>query len=224
MSDHKPKGSIVTDPPAALPDPTRSFSGQNSISLTPLKPCHVQGLFSSLGGPENESLYTYLSSEPIGDVEAMTTLVDFLIASPVFFPYAIISSSTPQTLTPLSSTSNGIPVGIICYMNPVPSSFCIELGHVLFGRSLQQTPASTECNYLLMKYAFEELGYHRLEWKANNFNEPSKRAAVRLGFTFEGCFRKHMVIKGRRRDTAWFSCLDEEWMQAVGRALEEWLD
>ncbi|PBP21783.1 hypothetical protein BUE80_DR007173 [Diplocarpon rosae] len=224
MPDHEPKGSIITDPPAALPDPTRSFSGQNSISLIPLNLCHVRGLFSSLGGHENDFLYTYLPSEPICDMEGMKTLVDFLIASPVFFPYAIISSSPPQTPTPLSSTSNGIPVGIICYMNLVPSSFCIEIGHVLFGRTLQRTPASTESNYLLMKYAFEELGYHRVEWKANNFNEPSKRAAVRLGFTFEGCFRKHMVVKRRRRDTAWFSCLDEEWTQGVGRALEEWLD
>lgn len=93
---------------------------------------------------------------------------------------------------------------------------------MLFGRSLQRTPGATEAQYLLAAYAFETLGYRRLEWKCNALNAPSRRAAQRLGFTFEGVFRQHMVVKGRNRDTAWFSMLDTEWSLRKG-AFERWL-
>lgn len=225
MSNYEPQGDLITGPPSLLPDPTLTLRGQHSISLVPLAPSHAPGLFASLGGPQNDHLYTYMPGGPFHDVESMTKHVDSLIESPMFFAYTIFSISTTTSSNPDSphAYKEDTPVGIITFMNIVPTHRTIEIGHVLFGPTLQRTPSSTEANYLLMKYAFEDLKYLRVEWKANDFNEPSKRAALRLGFKPEGVFRKHMVIKGRRRDTAWFSCLDEEWVGGVKGALEGWL-
>ena len=98
----------------------------------------------------------------------------------------------------------------------------IEVGNVMFSPQLQRTPAATEAMYLMARYVFDELGYRRYEWKCNALNLPSRRAAIRLGFTFEGIFRQHMVIKGQNRDTAWFSMLDSEWPERK-RVFEAWL-
>jgi RimJ/RimL family protein N-acetyltransferase len=99
----------------------------------------------------------------------------------------------------------------------------IEVGNVLFSPSLQRTAAATEAMYLMASHVFEHLGYRRYEWKCNALNLASRRAAERLGFTFEGIFRQHMVIKGQSRDTAWFAMLDHEW-PARKRAFEAWLE
>lgn len=120
------------------------------------------------------------------------------------------------------------PVGMMCYLAIVPSHRRLEIGSVILSSVLQQTRQATEAFYLLIKHAFEDLGYLRVEWKANNLNKPSLKAAERLGFTFEGVFRKHMIIKGRERDTAWFSITDGEWVgeeeeDGVKRGLETWL-
>ena len=90
----------------------------------------------------------------------------------------------------------------------------IEVGHVLYSPALQRTPLGTETQYLLARYVFETLGYRRYEWKCDALNAPSRRAALRYGFIFEGTFRQHMITKGRNRDTAWFSMLDSEWPRA----------
>jgi RimJ/RimL family protein N-acetyltransferase len=99
----------------------------------------------------------------------------------------------------------------------------IEVGNIMFSPRLQRTRAATETIYLMARYAFEELGYRRYEWKCNALNLPSRRAAERFGFTFEGIFRQHMVIKGRSRDSAWYSMLDSEWPDRK-RTFERWLD
>jgi RimJ/RimL family protein N-acetyltransferase len=99
----------------------------------------------------------------------------------------------------------------------------IEVGNILYLPCLQRTAGATEAMYLLARYVFEELGYRRYEWKCDALNEPSRRAALRLGFTFEGIFRQHMIVKGKNRDTAWYSMLDTEWADRK-RAFEEWLD
>lgn len=99
----------------------------------------------------------------------------------------------------------------------------IEIGHIHWGPLMQRKPAATEAHYLFMRYIFDELGYRRWEWKCNNNNEPSKRAALRFGFTPEGVFRQAMVIKGENRDTAWFSIIDKEW-PALKKAYDGWLD
>ena len=98
----------------------------------------------------------------------------------------------------------------------------MEIGHIWFGAALQRTPHATETIWLLARHAFDGLGNRRLEWKCNAANERSRSAALRLGFTFEGVFRQHMIVKGRNRDTAWYSLLDGEW-PAARRAFESWL-
>ncbi|KAG8406791.1 hypothetical protein J3458_021120 [Metarhizium acridum] len=122
-----------------------------------------------------------------------------------------------------ASSPRSEPVGIMCYLAVVPPHRRLEIGGVILGAALQRTRQATEAFYLLIRHAFEDLGYLRVEWKANKLNEASLRAAERLGFTFEGVFRKHMVIKGRERDTAWFSITDGEWAR-VKKGFEAWLD
>jgi RimJ/RimL family protein N-acetyltransferase len=104
-----------------------------------------------------------------------------------------------------------------------PAHRVIEVGSILFTPRLQRTVGATEAMYLMARHVFEDLGYRRYEWKCNALNAPSRRAALRLGFRFEGIFRQHMIIKGRNRDTAWFSMLDSEWAQRKA-AFERWLD
>jgi RimJ/RimL family protein N-acetyltransferase len=117
---------------------------------------------------------------------------------------------------------NGRPLGIVSYLRITPEHGVIEIGHIWFGTPLQRTPAATEAVYLLARHVFDDLGYRRLEWKCNAMNAKSRRAAGRFGFTFEGVFRKHQVVKGGNRDTAWYSIVDDEW-PAVRSAFEAWL-
>ena len=113
--------------------------------------------------------------------------------------------------------------GYASYMRMDPGNGVIEVGNILLSPSLQRTVPATEAMYLMARHVFEDLGYRRYAWKCNANNAPSRRAALRYGFTFEGIFRQHMVIKGQNRDTAWFSMLDSEW--AARKAdFESWLD
>jgi len=114
-------------------------------------------------------------------------------------------------------------VGIATLMEIRPAMRVIEVGNIVYTPLLQRTPLGTEAQYLLAKYVFETLGYRRYEWKCNALNAPSRRAALRYGFTFEGIFRQHFIVKGRNRDTAWFSMLDSEWPTRKA-AFERWLD
>ena len=119
-------------------------------------------------------------------------------------------------------TATGTVAGYASYMRMEPAQGVVEVGNILLAPSLQRTTAATEAMYLMAAHIFDQLGYRRYEWKCNAKNEPSRRAALRLGFTFEGIFRQHMVVKGLNRDTAWFSMLDHEW-PARKRAFEAWL-
>jgi RimJ/RimL family protein N-acetyltransferase len=114
------------------------------------------------------------------------------------------------------------PAGIASYMRIKPGHGVIEIGGIWFGASLRQSTAAAEAIYLLAAHAFDELGYRRLEWKCDALNQASRRAAERFGFRFEGVFRRHMVIKGRSRDTAWYAITDDEW-PAVRDGFEAWL-
>lgn len=113
-------------------------------------------------------------------------------------------------------------VGIASFMRDEPKHRVIEVGNIVFTSALQRSTAATEAMFLMAKYVFEELQYRRYEWKCNALNLPSRRAAERLGFTFEGIFRQHMIVKGQNRDTAWFSMLDTEW-PARKVEFERWL-
>lgn len=117
---------------------------------------------------------------------------------------------------------DGSAVGVATLMSIVPAHGTIEIGHIWLSPGLQRTPAATEALVLLMRHAMDDHGYRRLEWKCNAANDASRRAAVRLGFRFEGVFFNHQVFKGRNRDTAWFSILDEEWPR-VRAAYATWL-
>ena len=132
---------------------------------------------------------------------------------------------TAETRDPYSYAvidANGQAVGIATLMEIRPAMRVIEVGHIVYTPRLQRTLLGTEAQYLLAKYVFEALGYRRYEWKCNALNAPSRRAALRYGFTFEGIFRQHLISKGRNRDTAWYSILDGEW-PARKAAFERWL-
>jgi RimJ/RimL family protein N-acetyltransferase len=132
------------------------------------------------------------------------------------------ASADPRFLAVVDGAT-GEARGVVSYLRMEPEHGVIEIGHIWFGSALQRTPAATETVYLLARHAFEDLGNRRLEWKCDAANSRSRRAAERFGFTFEGVFRQHMVVKGRNRDTAWYSLLDGEW-PAARAAFEAWLD
>jgi RimJ/RimL family protein N-acetyltransferase len=118
--------------------------------------------------------------------------------------------------------ASGLAVGRAALMRIEPAHRVIEVGSILFTPGLQRTRGATEAMYLMARYVFDDLGYRRYEWKCNALNQPSRAAALRLGFTYEGLFRQHMIIKGRNRDTAWYSMIDTEWRARRGR-IETWL-
>ena len=118
--------------------------------------------------------------------------------------------------------SSGSPIGVVAFMSVDRAMRHLELGHIWYAPTAQRTRANTEVAYLMLREAFDELGYRRIEWKCDALNARSRAAADRLGFTFEGVFRQHMIVKGRNRDTAWFSMLDREWPR-VRHNIERWL-
>ncbi|KAH6876618.1 acyl-CoA N-acyltransferase [Thelonectria olida] len=204
----QPVGALVDTTPSLKPSHI-SLHGKY-VSLVPLQAEHAEPSYKHLGGPENAHLWTYMFTGPYEDIgewkkneEAKSKKTD-----PFFF--TVLSGPESE------------PVGQMSLMNIVPDHRRIEIGSVILGEVLKQTRAATEAFFLLLRHAFEDLNYLRVEWKANHLNKPSLSAAERLGFVFEGIFKKHMIIKGRRRDTAWFAISDEDWPQAK-RSLEAWL-
>jgi RimJ/RimL family protein N-acetyltransferase len=183
------------------------------VLLRPLDPASDAAALYALSHPPagDPSIWTYLSEGPYEGVEQMGDALAQQARSedPLFF--------TVITL------HGGGPSGVASFMRIVPEFGVIEIGNIWFGTTLQRTTAATEAIYLLARRAFDELGYRRLEWKCNALNAASRRAAERFGFTFEGIFRNHMVVKGRNRDTAWYSIIDGEW-SGIRRGFERWLD
>jgi RimJ/RimL family protein N-acetyltransferase len=170
-----------------------------------------------------EPLYA-VSHPPAGDSAIWTYLPDGPYASPEHLGQMLAWAEASDD--PLYFTLVGLPderpLGLASYLRITPEFGVIEIGHIWFGVSLQRTTAATEAIYLLAARAFDDLGYRRLEWKCNALNTASRRAAERFGFSFEGVFRKHQVVKGRNRDTAWYAMTDDEW-PAVRGAFQTWL-
>jgi RimJ/RimL family protein N-acetyltransferase len=191
-------------PPARVTLPGRF------VTLEPLTEDHADDLFAAACGPGRDHLWLYLFDGPFDDPATFRASIARKAASadPLF--YAILDNAS------------GRAVGHATLMRIEPAHRVIEVGNILFGVPLQRSPGATESMALLMAYVFETLGYRRYEWKCNDLNAPSKRAAARLGFTFEGVFRQHMIVKGRNRDTAWFSILDKEW-PALKVGFDAWL-
>jgi RimJ/RimL family protein N-acetyltransferase len=182
------------------------------VVLEPLSPAkHAASLWDAVQGPDNDALWTYLFDGPYRDAAAFEQSIARKSATvdPMFF--AIVDRALDCA------------TGYASYMRIEPAHRVIEVGSILFTPLLQRTAAATESMYLMARHVFEDLGYRRYEWKCDARNEPSRRAALRFGFKYEGTFRQHMIVKGQNRDTAWYSMLDSEW-PARKLAFERWLD
>lgn len=170
---------------------------------------HINALWSSLGEEQVDELLKYFPQEPFGTCAK-------------FGEWLVSVQSTYVTLVAIDKSDRSV-VGMASYMRPDPVSGVVEVGSVAHGARMGRSRLSTELHYLMAKHVFEDLKYRRYEWKCHNENEPSKKAAIRLGFSYEGLFRQHMISKGQNRDTAWFSMIDKEW-PALAAAFERWLD
>jgi RimJ/RimL family protein N-acetyltransferase len=190
---------------------------------------HAESLFAAYARDRDGRGWTYLPYGPFDSPASLTEWVARSAAStdPLFF--AVLSQAlTPSRLrqgdggraSPQALALDA--VGVAAYLRVMPASGSIEVGHIHFSPLLQRTPAATEAMYLMMRHAFE-LGYRRYEWKCDALNAPSRAAARRLGFSFEGIFRQATVYKGRSRDTAWYAVTDKEW-PTLCAAFERWLD
>ncbi len=167
--------------------------------LEPIDPGrHLDDIWSAMQG--HDHLWEWMPAEPPQTKEAYRALLEMMAAKAGIVPFAIIDSA------------DGRAKGHLWLMEIRPEQGVFEVGYITYSPSLQRTRAATEAIFLCGEYGFS-LGYRRFEWKCNNLNEPSRRAALRFGFQYEGLFRQHMVVKGRNRDTAWFSILDGEWPQ-----------
>ena len=212
----------MTSHPSSLPvgDPVQTRDAA-APSVAPLEgrfvrlvapqATHAPALFAgSHGGAETERVWTYLPYGPFASEEEMRGWLDRIAASkdPLFF--TVLDGPSEEA------------IGLVSYLNIVATDRRIELGHIWYVPAAQRGRANTESAYLLMRRAFDELGYRRVEWKCDALNARSRSAAERLGLTFEGVFRQHMIVKGRNRDTAWFAITDEEW-PARREAIERWL-
>ena len=199
---------LSTWQPRALP--LRQVLEGTHVSLVPLSAeRHTADLWRGVEG--HERVWDYLSEGPFASEADLRCAIEAKETGTAAVFFAIV----PQ--------SSGKAEGYASYMRMDPANGAIEVGNILLTPSLQKTTAATEAIYLMARHIFEDLGYRRYEWKCNANNAPSRRAALRYGFAFEGIFRQHMIIKGRNRDTAWFSMLDSEW-PARKAAFQAWLD
>lgn len=208
----RPVGPIVDPlPPGTTPD-LRPLHGR-WIRLDPVSVArHAQSLFSSFDGKDPDGdVWTWLAYGPFSDLESFAAwLKDREAARDPWF-YAFVDRKSGEA------------VGMGAFMRADPGNGVIEIGNIWMAPALQRTREATEAIYLMIRHAFDDLGVRRLEWKCDTLNEPSRRAAKRFGFTFEGIFRQHFIIKGRNRDTAWFAMLDKDWPK-VRAGFEAWLD
>jgi RimJ/RimL family protein N-acetyltransferase len=210
-ADERPVGEPVGTTHAR--PPARAALDGRFVSLVSVDPAaHVHGLFESShdGSDEAARMWTYLPYGPWPDEAAMRGWLD-----------PLPGSEDPLFLTVIER-STGDPVGIVTFMSVDPTMRRLELGNIWYSPRAQRTRVNTESIYLMLREAFDQLGHRRVEWKCDALNARSRAAAERLGFTFEGVFRQHMIINGRNRDTAWFAMLDHEWL-GVRANFERWL-
>lgn len=194
------------------PRPSREPMQGRYVRLEPFETArHAAGLFDAYQIDTDGALWTYLPYGPFCELSAYETHTREVMSGEDPFFHVIIDLSTDK------------PVGVASLMRIVPEHGVIETGHICYSPLLQRTPMATETMFLFATRVFDELGYRRYEWKCDNANAPSRRAAERLGFRFEGVFRKHMVVKSHNRDTAWYSITDDEWPR-IRSAYRRWLD
>jgi len=183
------------------------------VTLEPIEPgAHAHGLYeASHHCPEAEAVWTYLPmSGPFQDVSEMAAWLQACLEHPEFVFFAVRHNQTGQL------------VGMVSYVNIEPQMHRLEVGFIWYTPQFQKTNVNTESVYLLLCEAFEHQGYRRVEWKCDSLNQDSRKAALRLGFGFEGVFRKHMIVNGHNRDTAWFAMTDDDWKR-VKLNYQRWL-
>ncbi|MGA7986270.1 MAG: GNAT family protein [Burkholderiales bacterium] len=196
---------------SSRPRPARAPLEGRYCRLEPLElRRHGEQLFEASMAPGAEERFRYLFEAPQSRSDFERWLARSAASEdPLYF--AVIDPATGRC------------EGRQALMRIVPEHGVIEIGSILWGPAIARTRVATEALYLFARHAFDDLGYRRFEWKCNALNEPSRRAAARFGFTFEGVFRQHMMVKGESRDTAWFSIIDKEW-PALRQVFERWLD
>lgn len=207
-------GQTIGDPvPGWTPRPVPApvvLAGR-TVRLEPVSLAHAPHLYAALCRPADEPLWTYRTQDRPRDLDGLATLLAAAAADPLTVTFAIVPREA------------GVPQGLTTLMRVDPAQGSLEVGSILFSRDLQRTTAATEALVLVARHVLGALGYRRLEWKCDSANEPSRRAAARLGLTFEGRFRQAMVYKERNRDTDWFALTDPEWPR-VSAAYDAWLD
>jgi RimJ/RimL family protein N-acetyltransferase len=206
-----PVGDILP-PPASTEQPTRQIVSGEYVMLAPTNAdADAEALFAISHGDEDRlRLWTYMTAGPFADVAAMRVWLRGCERStdPLFF-----------TVTDLASNQR---TGMVSYMNIVPAMRRLELGNIWYTPGAQNTKVNTETIYIMLCETFDQLYYRRAEWKCDALNVRSRAAAQRLGFSFEGIFRQHMIVRGRNRDTAWFAMTGEEW-PLIKANMERWL-
>jgi RimJ/RimL family protein N-acetyltransferase len=202
----QPVGPEVDAVPAPLPGPVTLKGRFGHIERLDASRVALD-LWAAL--KDRADVWTYMSYGPFSDAGIFSNFASGLAASSDPYYYAIFGR-------------DGRAQGWASLLRMTPAMRVIEVGSIVYAPSLQRTPLATEVQYLLARYVFETLGYRRYEWKCDALNAPSRRAAERFGFTFEGIFRQHMIVKSRNRDTAWYAMLDSDWPRAKA-AFEGWL-
>jgi RimJ/RimL family protein N-acetyltransferase len=202
----QPTGAPVDPKPAPRPGPVTLAGRYGRLERLNAEK-HGPGFWEAARG--HDDIWTYLSDGPFADFASFAAWLKTVEQNEVRYHYAVIDKSERVT-------------GTMSLMEIRPAMRVIEVGYIVYAPAMQRTPLATEAQYLLARYAFEELGYRRYEWKCDSLNAPSRRAALRFGFVYEGLFRQHMIYKARNRDTAWYSIIDGEW-PARKRAFERWL-
>lgn len=193
------------------PKPPRVTLEGRHARLEPLSTIHAAELYLASSGAGAEQRFAYLADPVPADAADLHRWVaaNSVKDDPLFS--AVVDEATGQV------------AGRQALMRITPEHGVIEIGHILWGPAIARSRVSTEALYLAARHVFEDLGYRRFEWKCNNLNAPSKAAALRFGFSYEGLFRQHMWVKGANRDTAWFAMIDAEW-PGLKRRFERWLD
>jgi RimJ/RimL family protein N-acetyltransferase len=201
-----PIGPAVDATPAQFPSAIALRGRYGSVErLDAVK--HGPALLDAMRG--HDAIWAYIPAGPFPDDAALSAYIAACEQNKERIFYAVVDPA-------------GRALGILSLMEIRPAMRVAEVGNIVYAPALQRTPLATEAQYLIARYAFETLGYRRYEWKCNALNAASRRAAERFGFTYEGLFRQHMIVKGRSRDTAWFAMLDSEW-PARKAAFERWL-
>ncbi len=209
VNEHgQPVGEVVDWTPGVRLSPV-TLTGR-TCRLEPLEEGHLDALYDAVCVDSPPETWTYMPDGPFADREAFRAYADHLGALPATIPLAIV-------------LADGTPSGIATYLRIDHANGTAEVGYITYASAMQRTTAATEAMYLMAAHAFDVVGVRRYEWKCDSLNQPSLRAAARLGFTFEGVFRHAVVVKGRNRDTAWFAITDTDW-PALKARFERWLD